>query len=448
MVGSAGCFEGNDSMNSLIPSGPSVALDTIAQGLTYPTDFVAADDGKYFVTDQVGTVHVIQDGSTRNDPFLDISDRIVDLGFDSLGGYDERGLLGMELHPSFGDNGRFYLRYSTPPESDQFAHIEILSEFQTTADGRHGDPTSERVILAIPQPASIHNSGNVVFGPDDYLYVSTGDGGKPYTDQPDDWYENAPGGTAQITTDNLFGGVLRIDVDAETDPYGIPADNPFLEDGMRDAGRPEYYAWGFRNPWGMSFDGDELYVADVGESNYESVNRVEKGGNYGWNVKEGTHCFDSESSDDENCPDETPASVRNGEPLLDPVIEYPHWHDDVQLGSGIIGGYVYRGDAMSDLDGAYLFGDWSADPHGDPLGSVFIARPSEDVQRTHQYNQQRSLRQLHELEIETGDGSGELSRYVSAFGQDLNGEVYVLTTKTSAIEGTTGEIHRLVPPAE
>lgn len=432
-----------------IGDGPTVGLETIASGLTYPTDLVQPDDDseRLFVTDQIGEVRVIEDGELRDEPFLDVSDKLVDVGIDAMGGFDERGLLGIEFHPNFSSNDRFFLRYSAPPfgydTHPDAIHVEVLAEY--IADGDSADPQSERIILEISQPQWIHNSGNILFGPEGYLYIPTGDGGSAFEDHDPDWYHGLHRGTGQNTTDNLLGGVLRIDVDStEGDmAYAIPPDNPLVDvEGHRN----EYYAWGFRNPWGASFDGDDLYVADVGQALFETVNLVEKGGNYGWNIREGTHCFDPGDASDppDECPNETP----DGQPLLDPIIEYPQEDNDTQLGSAVIGGHVYRGGAVDGIEGAYVFGDWSADPHGDPLGKLYMARPPREDEEVHGYFEDRDLWPIWSLGVEgegdIGDDS-ELNRYVISLGSDLDGAVYVLTGRTPAIEGDTGEIHRIVP---
>ena len=447
------------------PQGPTVGLETVAEGLTYPTAVAAPDDGsdRVFVTDQLGEVYVIESDGFVEEPILDVSDRLVDVGLDPMDGFDERGLIGIEFHPEFADNGLFYLRYSAPtrPETpDGFQHVEVLSEFEMDEGDVDDD---ERIVMEIPQPSFAHNSGNVLFGPDGYLYVPTGDGGGAIVDRPDDWYEDNDGGYGQLTTETLLGGILRIDVDGREDSidetwadevdgvdgdYAIPPDNPLVdEDGHLD----EYYAWGFRNPWGSSFDGDDLYVADVGELLFEIVTLVERGGNYGWNVKEGTHCFSNDSPNDppEDCPDETPDDVRGGEPLLDPVIEYPQVPEDEQIGSAVIGGGVYRGESIPDLDGLYVFGDWSAEPHGDPAGSLFVAGPDlGDDAEVHPYYEERGVWPIQKLGVEAESDvadNGDLNRYVVALGRDADGELYVTTTETSAIEGDTGAVHRIVP---
>lgn len=432
----------------LVPTERTVSLETIAEGFTYLTDFAVPEErrDRYFVTDQVGQVYVIEDDSLIADPFLDVSDRLVDVGLEDQGGFDERGLLGIAFHPDFRTNGRFYLRYSAPVDEErqgEFAHVEVLTEYETDESRESADPESHRTVLEIPQPGVIHNSGKIVFGPDEYLYVATGDGGSLFNDRLRELYDTESGGPGQDTTDRLLGGILRIDVDAADQPYGIPDDNPLVD---REGHLDEYYAWGFRNPWGMSFDGDHLYVGDVGEWLHESVNYVEKGGNYGWWIKEATHCFNPDAPDDP--PDDCPDEARGGEQLRDPIIEYPHDYGDIGVGSAVTTGHVYRGEMFEGLDGTYVFGDWSAVPHGSPRGSLFTAAPAAEDDAVHPYFQDKAVWKISRLVVENDEltENGEFARYVTSVGQDLDGELYVLTSETSAIEGDTGAVHRIVPP--
>ncbi|MFB6352911.1 MAG: sorbosone dehydrogenase family protein, partial [Halobacteriales archaeon] len=332
----------------------------------------------------------------------------------------EKGLLGIALHPDFAANRRLFLRYSAPRRPgtpENYSHTFVLSEFAATADGRRIRRESERPLLEIPEPQANHNAGDLAFGPDGHLFVPVGDGGAAGDQGPghaDDWYDAVPGGNGQDVTENRLGSVLRIDVDESTGDrgYGVPDDNPLV-------GRPGYdelYAWGLRNPWRLSFDGEDGYVADVGQNRYEEVDRLEKGGNYGWNVKEGTHCYAAGS-----CPDRTPEAVRGGEPLLDPVIEYAHGGSPVG-GVSVIGGHVYRGDALPGLAGTYVFGDLAAN------GRLFAATPRDT-------DGQWPVRVL-----EVADADADKLGRLYSFGRDADGEVYALG---SGQDG--GGVHRLVP---
>ena len=466
-MGLAGCLNPTFIRPTVIPDGPAVRLKRIAGGFTYPTDMVELPDGSgsFFLTDQPGIVHHI-DAEHDVSEAVDLTDRVIDIGDD----FDERGLLGIACHPDFESNGRVFVRYSAIPRTGEPSgwNTEVLAEFES--DGDTIDPASERQLLRIPQPSVIHQGGSVLFGPDGYLYTTTGDGGRvpehreeAWLEEHDpNWYEEntGSGSFSQTTTDNLLGGVLRIDVDTESNgrPYGIPPDNPLVGlDGHRD----EYYAWGMRNPWGAAFDGETLYVADVGQALFEIVNLVERGGNYGWNIREGTHCYDEEASRSphDDCPERTPDEVRGGEELLDPLIEYPQYVPqgdppfdqfdfDTQHGSAIIGGAIYRG-SVDALDGAYVCGDWSKTPHGDPNGQLFLARPRDELDAVHEYFEQLDLWGMERIVVESNDGvatDGQLNRYVASMATDLDGEMYALVTETPNITGETGEIRKLVPP--
>ncbi|MFC7007419.1 PQQ-dependent sugar dehydrogenase [Halalkalicoccus salilacus] len=288
----------------------TVDLETLTTGLEMPVSIAFTPDAdRRYIAQRRGRILVHESAETRDEPLLDLSEAVMTGG--------ERGLLGIALHPEFSEDRRLFVRYSAEPRSgtpSDYSHTFVLAEFQVSEDGRRAEPASERAVLEIPQPRERHNAGDLAFGPNGHLYVPVGDSAAA----PDlAWQGPGTGGYAQDVTENLLGSVLRIDVDdrAEGEGYSVPADNPLV--GRE--GLDEHYAWGFRNPWRLSFDGSDLYVADVGKDHFEEVNLVERGGNYGWNVKEGTHCFQVD-----DCPDETPENVRGGEPLLDPIVEYSH----------------------------------------------------------------------------------------------------------------------------
>jgi glucose/arabinose dehydrogenase len=434
------------SESQFMPWGPTVGVETIADGpLSAPLGFEIPPDAteRRFIVDQVGQICVHGPNGLEAEPFLDIADRLVNFGRVEAGTIDERGLLGLAFHPGFHENGRFYVRYSAParPKTPAgYTHIERLSEFTAGQNRRQGRPRSERIVLEIPSPHYTHNAGSVVFGPDGFLYMGMGDGGgsKLEAGHADDWYRNN-GGNGQNVGDNLLGSILRIDVDSRErgKPYGIPDANPLVG----RAGLDEHYAWGFRNPWRMSFNGGRLFVADVGESNYEEVNIVEKGGNYGWNVREGRHCYstDSPQHPPEQCPRRTPPDVRGGERLIDPIIEYPHVYEGNGVGLAVIGGYVYENDTLPGLQGTYVFGDYSQ--NGKPRGSLFAASPP-----TRDGRGGRTGWSLEELRV-AGSKNGELGSYVLGFGRDAAGELYVLTTDVLGVDPTTttGRVRKLVP---
>jgi glucose/arabinose dehydrogenase len=413
----------------VLPDGPRVRLEPVATGLTQPLAMETPPTNPTirYVADKVGRVHVHDDEGVRDRPLLDVSDR---LATDSW----EMGLLGLALHPDFEQNRKLYVRYSTSLRDrmpDDYSHTFVLSEFRVDPDLRRVVPDSERVVLELAQPGPFHQSGAIEFGPDGYLYVATGDGGPLNGDEsymedrgpghPEDWYDALPGGNGQDLTENLLGSILRIDVDGRADGknYAVPDDNPLVgRDGL-----DEQWAWGFRNPYRMSFDGDRLLVGDVGYDMYEEIDLVQMGSNFGWNVREGTACV----AEDAACPATTP----DGDPLVDPVVAYAHRdHGDAfgsAFGSAVIGGYVYRGSLAPRLDGRYVFGDLGVAGGG----RLFVSEPEWDAE---------DLWPVREVEVANAE-SGRLSSLVLSFARDHFGELYVLR---SDLEPGSGTIYRLV----
>jgi glucose/arabinose dehydrogenase len=392
--------------------GPSLELatETIASGFTSPVDVVSLDD-RFLVADQPGEL-VLVDGDDRSTA-LDVRDRTVDVG-----GYDERGLLGVATHPDVESNGRCFVRYSAPPRDgtpDGYSHTFVLSEFRIEPGSGAVDRASERPILEIPQPQSNHNAGDVAFGPDGYLYVPVGDGGRAGDQGPghvQDWYEGVGGGNGQDVTENLLGSLLRIDVDG-TDgdrPYGIPSDNPLVG----EPGLDEHYAWGLRNPWRLSFGPEgRCLAADVGQDRFEEVNLIERGGNYGWNVREGTACYGAS---------ECPTVTDDGERLRPPVVQYGR--EGPVSGIAVVGGHLYRGSALPALRDRYVFGDWQAG------GRLFVATEADS-----------GLWSTGTLPV-TGEDAVSL---LLTFGEDPDGELLLGTTREAGVRGSTGTIERLVP---
>lgn len=417
----------NDGSNMTNQSVPVVGLKLVASGFAAPMEFISSKDERMFVVDQVGLVKVMTaDGKLQEKPFLDISDRMVKL----TPGYDERGLLGLAFHPDFARNGRVFVFYSAPlrpgaPEG--WSCTNNLAEFSVSKDNQNMiDMTSEKVLLQIDKPQMNHNGGTIAFGPDGYLYLPLGDGG----DANDVGMGHVIGGNAQNTS-TLLGKILRIDVNVNNvnnsgAAYGIPADNPFVN----EAGfLPEIWAYGLRNPYRISFDSaGRLFAADAGQNLWEEVDLISKGGNYGWNIREGTHCFDP------NRPNVSPASCPDvgsrGESLLDPIIEYDHINRTV-----VVGGYVYEGKALTALAGSYIFADWSSG-FGKGDGRLYMANPAGE-----------GLWNMQEISVADRPG-GRINEYIRSFGEDNQGELYVLTSEVGGPSGDTGKIYKMVPPAK
>ena len=410
---------GNNMTNQ---SAPVVGLKLVASGFAAPMEFIGSKDGRIFVVDQIGQIKVMTaDGNLLEKPFLNLSDRMVKL----TPGYDERGLMGLALHPDFARNGRIFVFYSAPLRSgapEGWSCTNRLSEFQVSNDNQNTiDMNSEKVLLQIDKPQMNHNGGTIAFGPDGYLYLPLGDGGGAN----DVGMGHVSGGNAQDTS-TLLGKILRIDVNNASAAYGIPVDNPFInEKGFL----PEIWAYGLRNPYRISFDSaGRLFVADAGQNLWEEVDIVSKGGNYGWNIREGTHCFDP------NSPKESPASCSNigrkGEPLLGPVIEYDHNDRTV-----VVGGYVYEGKALMPLVGSYVFADWSSSfAKGD--GKLYMAKSNGG-----------GLWKMEEIRVADRPG-GRINEYIRSIGQDEEGELYVLTSEVGGPTGDTGKIYKIVPSAK
>jgi glucose/arabinose dehydrogenase len=347
-----------------------------------PTAFAASPDetGRLFVCEQSGAVRIIRNEKLLERPFLDLKSKLVSLATF----YDERGLLGITFHPAFRKNRRFYVYYSAPGKEGT-NHKSILAEYRASEkDPDLADPT-ERVIMEIDQPEMNHNGGQLAFGPDGYLYIGLGDGGG--------------GGDKHGITGNgqdlgtLLGKILRIDVN-NGNPYAVPPDNPFV----KDKARPEIWAYGLRNPWRFSFDrvSKRLFCADVGQNKYEEVNLIEKGGNYGWRIMEGRHCYN-------------PKKDCNQKNLILPISEYDH-----SVGKSITGGFVYRGNRQSLFYGSYIYADWT--------GKVFAL--SEEKGRW--VNRELKVKGLKE-----GD-------YITSFGEDNAGELYMLVNQGVSPRGKGG----------
>lgn len=417
----------------------TVGVREVAAGLSSPIAIVSAFDGsgRLFIVDQIGVVRVLTaDGTLLAEPFLDVRSRMVAL----RPGFDERGLLGLAFHPQFATNGRFFVYYNAPPRTAGFDNTATFAEYRASADADRADLASERIFLQLDDPQFNHNGGTLAFGRDGFLYMSIGDGGQANDcafGHVEDWYAFNCGGNGQDVEQNLFGNILRIDVNGAP-PYGIPADNPFVG----KPGRDEVYAYGFRNPYRFSFDKvtGRLFVGDAGQGLWEEVSLVEKGGNYGWNVKEGTHCFSAAANTTipPSCPSVVESGVRAGDPLVDPIIEYANAANrfEAGLGRSVVGGVVYRGDDLPQLSGRYVFGDWSRN-FGSPQGTLFAATERKG-----------GLWRMQELAI-GNRASGKLDHFILGFGQDEEGEVYVggQAVQGPNPTGTSGKVFKLVGPS-
>ncbi len=412
-----------------------VGLKLVAEGFTAPSVLLSLPGapGELLVADQIGVVSIVKaDGTTDSTPFLDLRSRMTPLRKN----FDERGLLGLAVHPKFAANGKFYACYSAPLRAGiptNWNHTMHIAEFTVKRGARSIDLSTERVILQIDKPSFNHNGGRIAFGRDGFLYIGVGDGGEGL----DRGIGHAPEGNGQ-NKDTLLAKILRIDVDHSSADraYAIPQDNPFARGG----GRPEIYAWGIRNPWGISFDRGgthELFAADVGQSMWEEVNLIVRGGNYGWRLREGLIGFDPDKP--KATPDQTPTRAADGAPLLDPIITYMnaagHAGEPGIKGTSITGGYVYRGRSMPDLQGRYVFADWSKS-WGVPIGTLLVAtRPKSPREQRWE---------LQTLAVE-GSPNGEIKGFIPALGEDSDGELYLLTSQRNILDGTTGKIFKLVP---
>jgi glucose/arabinose dehydrogenase len=368
------------------PPLPSVRLSRAFAALRFqrPVFLTHAGDDRLFVLEQPGRIRVF-----ANRPDVESSGVFLDLRSKVRTSHNEEGLLGLAFDPDHAGNGHVYVYYSA---SDP--RRGVLSRF--TADPNEPDlvdTASEHVILEVPQPYGNHNGGALLFGPDGFLYLSLGDGGSA----------NDPRGHGQNPS-TLLGTIVRIDVRGQPDErrYSIPRDNPFA--GHPEA-RPEIWAYGFRNVWRMSFDratGD-LWAGDVGQNDWEEIDLVTRGGNYGWNIREGSHPFRKGTS---------------AVPLIDPVVEYPQRRGREVVGRSVTGGYVYRGPTLKNLVGAYIYGDYGT-------GRIWALR-------------YEGGRVLAHREI----FSPPPRVYISSFGEDASGELYICAFER--LDGSRGRIYRLV----
>lgn len=344
---------------------PPLAFKALAGGFTNPIGLEMPNDrsNRFFVVEQGGTIRILHlDGAVAAQAFLDISSKVTSGG--------ELGLLGVTFHPDFAANGRFFVNYTRTVQAGQIQ--TVIAEYHVSADPDLADPESERILLTQDQPFPNHKAGQLAFGPDGFLYFGLGDGGS----------EGDPLGNGQNLA-TLLGKMLRIDVDHQDPglPYAIPADNPFANS---DTARHEIWAYGLRNPWRFSFERGtgRQFCGDVGQDRFEEVDTIQKGGNFGWNIMEGAHCFDP------------PVGCDKSGKIL-PIAEYDH-----SQGTAVIGGYVYKGTQIPSLTNLYIFGDLSS-------GNVWSLREGPPG----------TFAQIPLLKV---------SFEVSSFGQDPAGELYIV----------------------
>jgi len=348
----------NPAPNTLAVDPPTIALDTVISGLSNPVYVTHGGDGsgRLFIVEQAGAILISQNGNLLGTPFLDIHTSVTSGG--------EMGLLSVAFHPDYRNNRRFFINYTASRPNLK----TVIAEYQASATNPNIADTTEKVILEIDQPFENHNGGQLQFGPDGYLYIGMGDGGSG----------GDPMGNGQ-NKNSLLGKLLRIDVDNGF-TYTVPPNNPFVN----TVGADEIWAYGLRNPWRFSFDraNGRLFLADVGQNAFEEVDIIERGGNYGWNIMEGAHCF-------------SPSTGCTTTGLLLPINEYDH-----SLGIAVTGGYVYRGRQFPDLIGTYLFADF---------GSSRIWGLTETNRGT--WTRSELLRPGFNI---------------SSFGEDEEGEIYVV----------------------
>jgi glucose/arabinose dehydrogenase len=411
-------------------AAPEVAVELVAEGLTAPLTLAEAPDGsgRLFVLEQVGRLRVIDaDGQLLDEPFLDFRHRLdptIEPGF------DERGALGFAFHPDYAENGKLYLYYSAPlreghdlQNEEWGTHTSHIAEIMVSGDDpNRADPDYERMVLQVDQPQFAHNAGTLAFGPKGMLHIALGDGGSAPEngDYPREGTSQDPG--------DLLGKILRIDVnDVNGVAYGIPKDNPFYG---KEGYRGEIYAMGFRNPYKIAFDPDgsgRLFAGDVGQNSYEEIDLVVPGGNYGWAIKEASHCFDWDDFEGhfEGCDDEG---------LTDPIVEYKNGgkHADEGEGRSTIGGVVYRGTALPEFEGKLIFGDWSIDG-GEPTGVVYVATPPASGE-SDPWDYER-------IKI-----AGGFPYFLLGIAHDAANELYLLGHGTQGPEGESGKVLKLVPP--
>ena len=420
-----------------------ITLELIVQDLIAPIFILSSPDNteRKFIGEQTGTIKILNsNGVLLKKPFLDLRPLMTPL----LKAFDERGLLSLAFHPKFIKNGLIYINYSSnrrknSPFNGPTAYTWKTSEFKVSNENPNRvDILSERVLLQFDWINRKHNGGGLAFGPDGFLYIGVGDGGGVHGDSnkiydafkvPKEFHKFDK--YAQ-NTNLLKGKILRIDVNKRDPVYGIPKSNFFAGNEL---GRKEIYAWGFRNPFRLSFDkknNGDIYVNGVAETFWETIYLVNKQGNYGWAIREGTHCFSR--ANPFNPPTNCPKKGILGQSINFPIIQYPNWSvnrkesniKEKSIGTASIGGFIYRGNSIPELYGKLVFGDYSKSIKK-PSGQIFYASPSSDKKKLWEFSKLL-----------------EVNGRIHSLGEDLNNELYVLTTDLGIPVGNTGKVWKIV----
>jgi len=362
------------------------SAELVAKGFDKPIFVTSSPDNSeiLYIGEQKGIIQKIENGMIDETPFLNLRKRVHQPLFPG----DEMGFLGFAFHPDYPKNDLIFVHYNDRRGNTIVSKINIINGI--------GDNSTERIILELEQPYSNHNGGSIEFGPDGYLYISLGDGGS--AGDPENRAQN---------TENLLGSILRIDINVD-EGYAIPQDNPFVNN---DNSKHEIWAWGLRNAWRFSFDrlNGDMYMGDVGQNKWEEINWIKNGDdnrNFGWKVVEGMHCYPKEDSQcDKNL-------------YVSPIFEYPNDANYVKTilgikqhnlhGCSVTGGYVYRGHNIPDIYGRYFFGDYCT-------GKVWSFINNKGVIEDFQDHSQLIL-----------DAIGKKEFYLSSFGEDSNGELYLI----------------------
>jgi glucose/arabinose dehydrogenase len=369
---------------------PTLALKAqqVVAELQAPLDMAFTGNGDILVAEQAGKIRLIKKGKLADAPVLDISSKLI-----KTMPVDVRGLLGFTIHPKFNSNHKIYVFYSAPTTTANSDHKNVIAEYTLSTDAKQVDPNSGRILFTADEPGQGDNGGGLKFGPDGYLYIAMGDGGGGGD-------KHGPIGNGQ-NMNTLLGKILRIDVNSDP-TYTVPNDNPFVG---KAGVRPEIWAYGLRNAWRFSFDkaSKHIFASDVGEGAWEEQDIIEKGGNYGWRIAEGNHCFNPKADCDFTG-------------TIKPIAEYDH-----KSGVCVIGGYVYNGKQLPPaLKGKYFFADWT--------GPIYY---------------------IEKKGTEWNRGKVELQNYpqnlkITSWGEDPSGELYVITNGGTLLSDVKGAIYKIV----